>query len=146
MRLSERKISSIMRQRGYKLTPQRRAVLKIIMGSDNHLTPEAIYQSVRDGHQNIGLTTIYRTINILSDLGLICEVHTAGSGRSYLVRRPLEHHHHLVCSGCNRVVDFSNCDLADIERKLSEGTGFKIEEHLLEFVGICPDCQQTAGT
>jgi Fur family ferric uptake transcriptional regulator len=133
-----------MRQRGYKLTPQRRAVLKIILESCNHLTPEAIYKRVKEEHPGIGLTTVYRTLNILSDLGLICEVHTGGSYRSYLVRRPLEHHHHLICSECNKVVEFTDCDLADIERKLSEGTGFKIEEHLLEFVGICPDCQQIA--
>jgi Fur family ferric uptake transcriptional regulator len=144
MNLSKRKISNIMRQRGYKLTPQRRAVLKIIIESRNHLTPEAIYKRVKEEYPGIGLTTIYRTLNILSDLGLICEVYTAGSCRSYLVRRPLEHHHHLVCSGCSRVVDFTDCDLADTERTLSEGTGFKIEEHLLEFVGICPDCQQIA--
>jgi Fur family ferric uptake transcriptional regulator len=133
-----------MRQHGYKLTPQRRAVLKIIMESRNHLSAEAIYKRVKEEYPAIGLTTIYRTLNILSDLGLICEVYTAGSCRSYLVRGPLEHHHHLICSGCSKVVDFTDCDLADTERKLSEGTGFKIEEHLLEFVGICPDCQQIA--
>jgi Fur family ferric uptake transcriptional regulator len=144
MILSKRKISSILRQRGYKLTPQRRAVLKIIMESRNHLTPEAIYQRVKEEYPGIGLTTIYRTLNILSDSGFICEVHTAGSCRSYLVRRPLEHHHHLICSECNKVVEFTDCDLSDIERKLSQGTGFKIEEHLLEFVGICPDCQKLA--
>jgi Fur family ferric uptake transcriptional regulator len=144
MNISKRKISSIMRQCGYKLTPQRRAVLKIIIENRNHLTPEAIYERVKEEYPGIGLTTIYRTLNILSDLGLICEVYTAGSRRSYLVRRPLEHHHHLVCSRCNKVVDFTDCDLSDIERKLSQGTGFKIEGHLLEFVGICPDCQQIA--
>jgi Fur family ferric uptake transcriptional regulator len=131
-----------MRQRGYKLTPQRRAVLKMIMECPNHLTPEAIYKRTKEESPGIGLTTIYRTLNILSDLGFLCEVHSAGSCRSYLVRRPLEHHHHLICSACGKVVDFTDCDLAEIERKLSEGTGFKIEGHLLEFSGVCPDCQQ----
>jgi Fur family ferric uptake transcriptional regulator len=146
MNLSRRKISIIIRQRGYKLTPQRRAVLKTIMESRNHLTPEAIYRRVKEEYPGIGLTTVYRTLNILSDLRLICEVHTAGSCRSYLVRRPLEHHHHLICSKCNKVVDFTDCDLTDIERKLSEGTGFKIKDHLLEFVGVCPDCQRITGS
>jgi Fur family ferric uptake transcriptional regulator len=142
--MSKRKISSIMRQRGYKLTPQRQAVLKIIMESRNHLSAEAIYKRVKEEYPAIGLTTIYRTLNILSDLGLICEVYTAGNCRSYLVRRAVEHHHHLICSECNKVVEFTDCDLTDIERKLSEGTGFKIKEHLLEFAGICPSCQHIA--
>ena len=132
-----------MRQRGYKLTPQRQAVLKIIMESRNHLSAEAIYKRVKEEYPAIGLTTIYRTLNILSDLGLICEVYAAGNCRSYLVRRAVEHHH-LICSECNKVVEFTDCDLTDIERKLSEGTGFKIKEHLLEFAGICPSCQHIA--
>jgi Fur family ferric uptake transcriptional regulator len=146
MKLSKRRISSIMRQSGYKLTPQRRAVLKTIMESRNHLTPEAIYQRVQGEYPGIGLTTVYRTLNILSALGLVCEVHAGDHRRSYLVRRPLEHHHHLICLKCNKVVDFTDCDLADIERKLSAGTGFEIKEHLLEFVGVCPDCQGEAGS
>jgi Fur family ferric uptake transcriptional regulator len=57
------------------------------------------------------------------------------------MRRPTEHHHHLVCSGCGRVLDFTGCSLADLEQKLSQETNFDINGHLLEFYGLCPDCR-----
>jgi Fur family ferric uptake transcriptional regulator len=100
MRLTERKISSILRQAGYKLTPQRRAVLNAIAINQDHLTPGEIYEKVRKEHPSIGLVTVYRTLDILSELGLICEVHSGGNCRSYLMRRPQEHHHHLICADC----------------------------------------------
>lgn len=145
MRLTASKINSILRQRGYRLTSQRRAVVNTIAGTHNHLTPAAIYKRVKREYPGIGLVTIYRNLEILAELGLICEVHAGGSCRSYLMRKPLEHHHHLICSECGRVVDFTDCDLGELEQRLSQETGFKMEGHLLEFIGCCPDCQRVAS-
>ncbi len=131
----------MLKQRGYKLTPQRRAVLNVITHSHEHLTPAAIYERVYQEYPGIGLVTIYRTLDILTALGLICEVHSGGNCRSYLMRRPEEHHHHLICSDCGSVVDFGNCDFGELEQKLSKETGFEIESHLLEFLGKCRNCQ-----
>jgi len=142
----ERRVATILRQRGYKLTPQRRAVLNVIAGSQDHLTPAEIYQDVQELYPTIGLVTVYRTLDILAGLGLICEVHAAGSCRSYLLRRPSEHHHHLICSDCSSVVDFTDCDLTGIEKRLTEETGFDIKDHLLEFAGHCPKCQRMSVT
>ena len=141
MRLTVNKIVGILRQHGYKLTPQRRAVLTVIAHSHDHLTPEAIYDRVRQKHPGIGRVTIYRTLDVLTKLGLICEVHAGGACRSYLMRRPSEHHHHLICSSCGLVVDFTDCDLNVLEQRLSQKTGFEVEGHLLEFHGRCHDCQ-----
>ena len=146
MRLTERKIAAILRQRGYKLTPQRRAVIRAIASSHGHLTPGAIYQRVLYEHSDIGLVTVYRTLELLTKLGLICEVHAGGNNRSYLLRRPSEHHHHLVCSDCGTVVDFTSCDLSELEQVLSKETGFMIDGHLLELLGHCQDCQRAAIT
>ncbi len=142
MGITARKITSILKQRGYKLTPQRRAVLNIIAASQDHLTPVDIHERTRREYPGIGLVTVYRTLAILAELGLICEVHAGGSCRSYLMRRPLEHHHHLICSECGKVIDFADCDLDKLEQRLSRATGFKVEAHLLEFLGRCSDCQE----
>ena len=135
----------MLRQRGYKLTPQRRAVLDTIAHSQTHLTPAEIYKTVRQEHPGIGLVTIYRTLEILANLSVICEVNTEGSSRSYLIRRTSGHHHHLICSGCNTVVDFSTCDLRELEERLSRETGFEVEGHLLELFGRCQKCQKVAS-
>jgi len=141
MRLTANKIAGILREHGYKLTPQRHVVLKVIASSHDHLTPEAIYSKTLLDSPNIGLVTIYRTLELLSELNLVCRVHAPDGCRSYMMRRPTEHHHHLVCSRCNRVVDFAGCDLADLEQKLSQETGFAVNGHLLELYGLCPDCR-----
>jgi Fur family ferric uptake transcriptional regulator len=141
MKLTEKKISSILRRHGYKLTPQRRAVLNAIATNKDHVTPAEIFDRVRQEYPGIGLVTIYRTLDILTDLGLICEVHSGGHCRSYLMRRPQEHHHHLICSDCGTVTDFMNCDLSVLEQRLSRETGFQVEGHLLEFSGRCQSCQ-----
>lgn len=137
---NDRKIASILRQRGYKITSQRKAVLSVIAHSHDHLTPAAIYARVHQQYPGIGLVTVYRTLELLSQLGLICEVHAGDNGRSYLLRRPVGHHHHLICSSCDKVVDFADCDLAQMMDRVSRKTGFKIDSHLVEFLGQCRDC------
>ncbi|MFH1640022.1 MAG: Fur family transcriptional regulator [Chloroflexota bacterium] len=137
-----RKITRALKQQGYRLTPQRRQLIKIITESHEHLTPAALYQKVCQKSPGLSLVTIYRTLEILTELGFICEVHAGGEHRSYLVRRPAEHHHHLVCTDCGAVLDFIGCDLAVLEERLSRKTGFKIDSHLLEFMGRCRSCQK----
>jgi Fur family ferric uptake transcriptional regulator len=142
MRFTSRKISAMLRENGYRLTPQRRAVLRVIFATNGHLTPAEIHRGVSVEYPGIGLVTVYRALEMLGRLGLICEVHSGGNCHSYLVRRPQEHHHHLICSDCGRVVDFAGCDLDSLAARLSRETGFAVEGHLLEFSGLCPACQE----
>lgn len=144
MRIDERAIKNALREHGYKVTPQRSAVIEAIAGTHEHMTPSELYLKARRTNPGIGLVTVYRTMELLADIGLICELHSGGNCRSYLLRRPAEHHHHLICSECGQVVDFTGCDLSDIERRLSRDTGFEMESHLLEFLGRCPACQQAS--
>ena len=139
---TEKRIETELRKRGFKITPQRRTIIGAIIHSHEHLTPAAIHERVRQEHPGIGLVTIYRTIEMLTELGFICETHAGGSCRSYLMRRPSEHHHHLICSDCGKVIDFTACDLGGLERRLSEETRFKISGHLLEFLGQCRQCRR----
>jgi len=141
MKLTANKIAGIIRKHGHKLTPQRHAVLKVIAASHDHMTPEAIFEKVREENPDFGLVTVYRTLDLLSELNLVCRFHAPDGCRSYMMRRPTEHHHHLVCTKCGRVVDFTGCDLNIMEKKLSGETGYDINGHLLEFYGLCPGCR-----
>jgi Fur family transcriptional regulator, ferric uptake regulator len=144
MKLTANKIAGILRENGYKLTPQRHALLKVIASHHDHLSPDAIYKITLQEHPNIGRVTIYRTLELLNKLNLVCRVHAPDGCRSYMMRRPTEHHHHLVCSRCGQSVDFTDCDLSILEKKISEKTGYIIEGHLLELYGRCHDCQKTS--
>ncbi len=141
MRLAERKVLAILRQQGNKLTPQRRAVVRAIVSSSDHLTPADIYHKVQREHPDIGLVTVYRTLEVLARLGLVCELHAGNSCRSYTVAAP-GHHHHLICLNCGAVVGFARCGLEEMQQSLADETGFRIDDHLLEFTGLCPACQK----
>lgn len=141
---TEKKIENLLRRHGYKITPQRRKILAAITRVNEHMTMAEIYDRVCQEDPSVGLVTIYRTLEILAELGLICEVHVGGNCRSYLMRRPVEHHHHLVCSECGTVIDFTGCDLRGLEEKLAKDTHFKIDGHILEFIGRCRGCRTRA--
>jgi Fur family ferric uptake transcriptional regulator len=139
-------VKSILRRRGFKITPQRLAILDAVTSSHEHLTPAEIYNRVSREHPGIGLVTVYRTLDIFTELGLICEMHLGGNCHSYLMRRPSVHHHHLICSDCGTVIDFTDCNLDELEERLTRETDFTINGHVLEFLGQCPDCCKRAVT
>jgi Fur family ferric uptake transcriptional regulator len=142
-KMTVRKATNILRRNGYKMTPQRRILLERIMQSHEHFTPATLHERVSRDTPGIGLVTVYRTVELLSRLGLLCCVYGEGNNRSYVMRRPESHHHHLICSGCGKVVEFMDCDITGLEEKLSKRTGFRIENHFLEVRGICPACMDS---
>jgi len=141
MKFSQRKIILELKRRGYKVTPQRRAVIEAVMSSPAPVTPGAVYARVRRDYPTIGLVTIYRTLDILAGLEIICELHGEGTCHTYTIGMP-EHHHHLICSSCGTVIDFTSHNLAELEQSLSRKSGFRIDGHLLEFFGLCAVCQK----
>ena len=117
------KLKAALKQSGYKITRQRLAVLRAIALSNDLLTPSALHERVRKEQPDIGLVTIYRTLDILAGLGLICKIHTEANSRSY-ISGVSEHHGHLICSSCGKVVDFKDHKLDELEKRLSIETGF----------------------
>ena len=140
----EREIAAALSEHGYKLTSQRLAVVHAIAHAGEHVTPAVVYSKICQHHPTIGLTTVYRTLEILARAGFIDKVHLGGNCHSYTVKER-GHHHHLICSDCGKVVDFAGCDLSELENSLSQQTGFRLKSHLLEFLGRCPDCQRAAS-
>lgn len=131
-----------LRHNGYKVTPQRRAILQVLSESNAHLTPSHIYESVSQSTTSVGLVTVYRTLCIIVELGIACEISMDGRQPTYLLSRPDEHHHHVVCSSCGQVVDFIADDIEQLEQRLAAETGYRIEGHVLEFTGTCPECRR----
>lgn len=131
-----------LRSKGYRITPQRKAIINLLQKSIEHLTPGDIYERLKRSYPSIGLVTVYRTLDLLGKNDLLCEIHIEQGCRSYHNKRREGHHHHLICSRCGKVVDFATCDLEKLQDKLSRETGFIIEKHLLEFSGCCQKCQE----
>jgi Fur family ferric uptake transcriptional regulator len=140
MGLNEKSIVNTLRRRGYRVTPQRRQIIRAITASHDHFTPAMVYEKASRDSAGIGLVTVYRTLEVLAELDLICRLHAGGNCPSYTVGAARDHHH-LICSGCGRVVDFAAGNLIGIETRLARDSGFRIDGRLLEFTGLCRDCQ-----
>jgi Fur family ferric uptake transcriptional regulator len=136
---------------GYRITASREAILGVLTRSDKHLSAEDIYIKVHDAYPAIGLTTIYRTLEILVDMGLVFKF-DFGDGRArYELAEGSDksgHHHHLVCTECKRVIDYTDFidDEVELLRKtetgLSKKYDFQITNHLIQFYGLCRKCKK----
>jgi Fe2+ or Zn2+ uptake regulation protein len=141
----ERKTLAKMRAAGYRLTKPRRAVVRVLSKADGFLTPEEILREGRKDCASLGLVTVYRTLDLLLDLGNVRRVHRERGCHGY-ARSELAHGHHLVCRNCNQAVEFpASKDLTPWMEEISQETGYLIEDHLLELLGLCPSCQEVGG-
>lgn len=128
-----------LRTAGYKITPPRRAVLEVIQREGEHLNPHEILDRAQGIHAQTGRATVYRTLELLTQLGIVRPIYVGEHGPTYI--RAEGGHHHLVCARCGRIVDFEQCVADSMERELEERFGFRITSHLLEFYGLCARCQ-----
>jgi Fur family ferric uptake transcriptional regulator len=131
-----------LNQEGLRLTHPREVVLSILEKASVPLSPQTIYQRSQDAHEDIGLVSVYRTLELLTDLALVRRVHGSGGCQGYVCASP-GHTHHLICEKCEKVIEFSgSSDLADLVRRIERQTGFIIDDHLLQLHGLCPECQK----
>jgi Fur family ferric uptake transcriptional regulator len=127
-----------LRAAGYKITPPRLAVLEIILREGEHLNPGEILRQAQTIHPHTGRATVYRTLELLTQLGIVRPIYVGENGPTYI--RAEGGHHHLVCAQCGKIVDFDQCAADTMERELEARFGFRIRSHLLEFYGTCADC------
>jgi len=129
-------------QVGLRLTHPRKVILSILEASNISLTPQTIYQRSLEAHEDIGLVTVYRTLDLLTEMSLVRRVHGPAECVGYALASP-GHHHHLVCRKCDKVVEFSGTsDLSQFIKQVEQETGFNVDGHLLQLYGLCPDCQK----
>jgi len=138
-------LGNALRQNGHRLTRARRAILEALVESGGHVSADELVDLVREAAPGVGRMTVYRTLDLLYELSLIRPVYQ-GTGAAHYVLMEDGHHHHLVCTGCQRVFEFDDCVAQEIGRSLSNRFNFRIEGHLLEFYGLCPDCRAEAST
>jgi len=129
----------ILKMQGYRVTAPRQVIVDIMVDSDRALSPVEVYDLGREEYPRLGLVTVYRTLEKLSELGLIERVHQPDDCHRYL-RATQGHQHLLICSSCGRVVYFSGDDLDFLFNRVAQDTGFEIDEHWLQLFGTCPAC------
>lgn len=133
-------ISESLRRKGYRLTPQREAVIKTLLENPNqHLTAEDIYVMVRKSHPEIGMATVYRTLDLLSKEKIINQL-SSGEGQCRYELESQTQRHHLVCLKCGQITEVNIQLLEKMQEALAAEHGFQIVGHLLKFYGYCAQC------
>lgn len=132
-----------LKKKEYKLTPQRLTILQVFMdNAGGHISAEELYSLVKKENPEIGLATVYRTLDLLAELGILMKMDFGdGKARFELCDNELHHHHHLICLSCGKVEEFDMDLLESLEDSISCKTGFKIVDHRLKFYGYCRKCQ-----
>jgi Fe2+ or Zn2+ uptake regulation protein len=120
---------------GHRMTASRIAVVAAALGTRGQFTAEDVVRQVR----GVGRATVFRTLRLLLDEGVICRILQDDTSLRYRVTSRAGHHHHLVCTACGEVSDFTDC-ADDLMRELARRTDYQVEGHWLEVYGRCPKC------
>ncbi|WP_127585920.1 ferric iron uptake transcriptional regulator [Paenibacillus koleovorans] len=142
------KIKQQLQSQGYKLTPQREATVRVLLeNEEDHLSAEDVFMLVKDKAPEIGLATVYRTLELLSELHVVEKMNFGDGVARYDLRNEgtHHHHHHLICVKCGAVDEIMEDWLTSLEERLAREYNFKVHDHRLDFQGICYRCNEKAA-
>jgi Fur family ferric uptake transcriptional regulator len=134
-------ITQRLREKGYRLTPQRLMILAAIESSDEHISAEEIYNQVAARYPDVNISTVYRTLELLKKLGMVYEI-DLGEGRIRFHAEESGHHHHLVCQECGTVIDIDEATLSSLKDILMRDYHFQAELRHVGVFGICEKCRK----
>jgi len=134
-------ILSKLRQREFRITPQRIAILKAFIRNDEHPSVEQVHAQVKINFPTTSLATVYKTVNLLKEIGEILELSFPDGRNRYDCRKPYPHPH-LICINCQAILDPEVGSVARMTTEVEQNSGYRILSHQLEFFGVCPACQR----
>ena len=138
--MPDEKTRKVLSQAGARVTNQRALILRIIRQAQGHLDADEIYRRARNRKSRISLSTVYRTLSALKRMGLIEELHFDNSHHHYEIK-PATEHHHLLCLGCGRVIEFRYPLSQYIKRGVTEAKDFEIIDTEIRITGYCSKCR-----
>jgi Fur family transcriptional regulator, ferric uptake regulator len=127
--------------KGYRLTPQRIMIVDALHSTKHHISAEEIFERLRKKYPYANISTVYRTLELLKELGLAAEI-SVGDGTVRYHARENSRHHHLLCTKCGKMIDLSEDELEPLELALNKNHGFKADIHHLAIFGLCSNCQK----
>lgn len=132
----------IIKQKGLKYTKQREIIFETLLNSDKHLTAEELYTLITQNHpdEKIGIATVYRALAFLEESQLISSIALDNDGKKF-ESNDKEHHDHIICTKCNKIVEFLDPDIEKKQEEIAKKFDFKLQDHTMYLYGICKDCQ-----
>lgn len=138
---NESSINELLAKEGVKRTKHRKAILEILEGSETPLTADEIFLTLKEKHTSIWLSTVYRTLEILTEKDVVLKSTSMGEDKARYELKHDEHRHRFVCVGCHKMIPLLDCPLEDFEKKLKDKMDFDVTGHNLEIYGYCHDCK-----
>ena len=133
----------LLKEKGLKFTNQREKILETLYYSDEHLTPEALYQLIKEKYPelNAGIATVYRTLSMLEENNIVSSLSFGAQGKKYELGAK-DHHDHMICTKCGEITEFYDAVIEERQHKIAENFGFKMEDHSMQIYGVCKKCQE----
>jgi len=131
-----------IQKQGLKRTAQRDLILDVFLRTEGHLSGEDLYRLVHDKDPTVGQTTVYRTLRLLTDAGLAREVRFGDGRAHYEHNYKHQHHDHMICSECGKIIEFYSPELEAIQDEMAAKHKFELTSHLLRMIGICAACRR----
>lgn len=131
-----------IQKRGLKRTGQRDLILDTFLRTEEHLSSEDLYRLVKKDDPTIGQTTVYRTLKLLTEAGLAREVRFGDGRTHYEHNYKHQHHDHMICSECGRIIEFFSAELEAIQDAMAAKHRFQVTQHLLRIIGVCAECRR----
>ena len=129
-----------LKANGLRLTNQRRLIAEAFYSAEDHLDMESLYTIVKQIDATVGQATVYRTLRLLVDSGLASQSNFGGASAHYEVADG-EHHDHLICISCRKIVEFHNETIEHLQDEIAAMHGFVLKSHKMELYGKCADCR-----
>lgn len=137
------RFKDILKHNNLKFTKQREAILKTLYNNDEHFSPESLYMLIKENYPElgVGIATVYRTLNLLEDSGMVTSLSFGSSGKKYeLGNKP--HHDHMICKSCGKIIEFEDDEIEQKQLEIASKYGFKLTGHIMQLYGVCKDCQK----
>jgi len=134
-----------LKKRGYRITPQRAAILKMLTDSQDHPSVEQIYDRIRPNYPMTSLATVYKTVMMLKDENEVLEIGFANESSRYDGHKPYPHPH-LICIRCHRIIDPETSSFDEAVHQLEQKYGYQITSQRIDFLGVCPQCQSSPNS
>ncbi len=137
-----RRLDDYIHEKSLKTTRQRTDIADVFFRTNSHLSIEEVLDLARKKNKRVGYATVYRTLKLLAEAGLANERYFGDKIARYEVNEANEHHDHMVCLTCSKIIEFENDEIERLQMAAAKSHGFKLVKHRLELYGICRDCQQ----
>jgi Fur family transcriptional regulator, ferric uptake regulator len=131
-----------IQKKGLKRTAQRDLILDVFLRTEAHVSNEDLYRLVKQEDPGVGQTTVYRTLKLLTEAGLAREVRFGDGRTHYEHQYKHQHHDHMICSECGKIIEFFSAELEAIQDSMAAKHRFEITQHLLRIIGICAECRR----